>query len=79
MLTTIKKWGNGRAVRLSKTILDSAQIKDNDQVNVTSEKGKITIVSVARRHKTLEERFEGYMDVYAPEDVDWGELSGKEE
>lgn len=78
MLTTISKWGNGRGIRLSKTLLSSANLSDNDQVKVIVEKGRIIIEKTAKRHMTLEERMKGYEGKYEDELVDWNKPVGKE-
>ncbi|HAL74287.1 MAG TPA: AbrB family transcriptional regulator [Clostridiales bacterium] len=78
MLTRIAKWGNGRGIRLSKSLLSSANLSDNDQVKVIVEKGRIIIEKTAKRHMTLEERMKGYEGKYEDELVDWNNPVGKE-
>jgi antitoxin MazE len=78
MLTTIAKWGNGRGIRLSKTLLSSANMSDNDCVKVVVEEGRIIIEKTAKRHMTLEERMKGYDGKYEIEIVDWNKPVGKE-
>jgi antitoxin MazE len=78
MLTKIAKWGNGRGIRLSKTLLSSANLSDNDQVTVVVEKGQIIIEKTGKRHMTLEERMKGFKGKYEDEGVDWNKPVGKE-
>jgi len=78
MLTKIVKWGNGRGIRLSKTLLSSAEMSDNDQVQVVVESGRIVIEKTTLRHKTLQERMKGFKGTYDIELADWNEPVGKE-
>jgi len=62
MLTTIKKWGNSQAIRLPKAILETASIKENEQVQILAEQGKIVIVQSRnkRAHIPLAERLKDW-------------------
>ena len=61
MLTTIQKWGNSQAIRLPKAILETASIKENEQVQILAEQGKIVIIKPRskREHIPLAERLKG--------------------
>ena len=41
--TAIKKWGNSQGIRLSKEIISSAGLKENDSVEISVNNGVITI------------------------------------
>ena len=43
MQTTIVKWGNSQGVRLPKMLLESANIADNDTVDLIAENDSIII------------------------------------
>jgi antitoxin MazE len=43
MITTVQKWGNSMALRLSKDIIKKAQLKEGDNVEIDSLDGKIII------------------------------------
>ena len=62
MLTTIQKWGNSQAIRLPKAILETASIKENEQVQILAEQGKIIILKPRgkREHKPLAERLKDW-------------------
>ena len=62
MLTTIQKWGNSQAIRLPKAILETARIKENEQVQILAEQGKIVIVKSRskREHIPLAERLKDW-------------------
>jgi len=59
MHTRIRKWGNSQAIRLPKVIMDSAGLKESDEVQLLVKEGIIYILP-ARRHKTLRERAAEY-------------------
>ena len=73
MQTTIVKWGNSQGVRLPKYLLDSANLSDNDTVDITVEAGIIFIrkSEPKRRHRTLKERLEGVDLGDYPSGVEW--------
>jgi len=80
MQTTIVKWGNSQGIRLPKLLLDSANLAENDMVEVTTENGSITIKKLEnkRTHMMLKERLAGYEGVYVSEEWDTGAPVGKE-
>tara|TARA_R110001592_G_scaffold221139_2_gene475814 strand:+ start:19501 stop:19758 length:258 start_codon:yes stop_codon:yes gene_type:complete len=43
MISEIKKWGNGSAVRLSNKLLAAAGLNPDSAVSITAESGRITI------------------------------------
>jgi len=62
MLTTIQKWGNSQAIRLPKAILETASIKENEQVQILAEQGKIVIAKPKskREHIPLAKRLKDW-------------------
>ena len=80
MLTKVKKWGNSQGLRFPKTLLEEAQIKLGDEVNVTAQDGKIIIetVKMLRKVYNLEELVSKIPKDYRVEEVDWGHSVGKE-
>lgn len=79
MQVQIKAWGNSQGIRLSREILNAAQVSIDDYLEVTVMDGKI-ILEKPRRHLTLAERsipFGGDLDI--GEEFDWGEPKGSEE
>ena len=78
MLVQIAKWGNSQGIRLPKTLLDMAGIKPDDELELTAERGRITITPL-RAHRTLEERAAAFGGKLGPyEEYDWGEPQGRE-
>ena len=81
MLTTVQKWGNSQGVRLPKSVLEELSLKENDPVEITTEKDLIIIKKAARKRRakrSLEDRFENYTGDYQCTEYDWGKPTGKE-
>lgn len=79
MQAQVKTWGNSQGIRISKDILQEANIAIDDVLNVKVANGMITLVKPLR-HKTLEERaaeFDGKLNLDG--EYDWGEAVGSEE
>lgn len=51
----IQKWGNSLALRIPKPFADEAQLAENSVVDVTVQKGRLVVVSVAAPEYTLED------------------------
>jgi antitoxin MazE len=80
MVTKVQKWGNSQGLRVTKEILDEAQIDLGDEVKVSVRGGKIIVepvVKVRGRHsiKALVSRIP---PGYRAEEADWGRSVGKE-
>ena len=80
MLTKLQKWGNSQGVRFTKAILDEAQIRVGDQVNVSVRKGRIIVepVRTVREKYDLKELVSKLPEDYRTEELDWGPPVGKE-
>ncbi|MEN6325241.1 MAG: AbrB/MazE/SpoVT family DNA-binding domain-containing protein [Syntrophomonas sp.] len=77
MYTTIQKWGNSQAIRIPKAILEMAQLKENDKVEIKVQDGNLLIIPNKKR-KTLAERIADYKEDYKCNEWDTGEPSGNE-
>lgn len=78
MKVEIKKWGNSQGIRLSKEILQMANMGLNEILDISASDGIITLTK-AFRHKTLEERaaeYDGKLNLDG--EYDWGEPVGRE-
>ncbi len=78
MKAEIKKWGNSQGIRLSKEILQMANMGLNEILDISASDGIITLTK-AFRHKTLEERaaeYDGKLNLDG--EYDWGEPVGRE-
>jgi antitoxin MazE len=62
MIATIQKWGNSQAIRLPKAILETACLKENEQVQILAEQGKIVIIKQRskKEHIPLAERLKDW-------------------
>ncbi len=83
--TAIKKWGNSQGIRLSKEIISSAGLKENDSVEISVNNGVITIKKVKPKYLTLKERLEAFYNkpiddifVESSQEVDVGTHVGNE-
>jgi antitoxin MazE len=77
--TNIVKWGNSRGIRLSKNLLDSVNLTDNDKVDVMVENNSIIITKAStRKHRTLKERLSGHNGSYEFVECDTGMALGYE-
>ena len=77
MYTTIQKWGNSKAIRLPKAVLEKAGLDENDSVELTVSEGNIIIAPI-NRHLSLRERLADYNGSYEPKEWDTGKPDGKE-
>jgi antitoxin MazE len=53
METTIQKWGNSLAVRLSRDVVQETNLQEGTRVRVTLEKGRIVVRAVRKRQYSL--------------------------
>ncbi|MBQ8090575.1 MAG: AbrB/MazE/SpoVT family DNA-binding domain-containing protein [Pyramidobacter sp.] len=77
MPTALCAWGNSRAVRIPKNVLDSLEWKGDEEVEITAE-GEMIVIRKAKPRETLAGLFEGYAGGYKPEEIDWGKPEGRE-
>ena len=78
MQAQVKTWGNSQGIRISKEILQEANVAIDDILDVKVSDGMIVLVKPFR-HKTLEERaseFGGKLNLDG--EYDWGEAVGRE-
>lgn len=77
MEVKLQKWGNSTGIRISKVILNSLNIKENDILNIEKNDNKI-IISVPLKKVSLEERFKKYHGKNLAKEFTWDENVGKE-
>ena len=78
MQVQVKPWGNSQGIRISRELLQEANVGINDILDVKVSNGKITLVK-SFRHKSLEERaaeFGGKLNLDG--EYDWGKPMGRE-
>ncbi|KJV07517.1 AbrB/MazE/SpoVT family DNA-binding domain-containing protein [Methylocucumis oryzae] len=74
----LKKWGNSPAVRIPTAIMQSAQLKLDQAVEVRSENGRIIIEPVQSVY-TLDALLDGITDGNRHDEVDFGCAQGQEQ
>jgi antitoxin MazE len=80
MVTKIQKWGNSQGLRVSKEVLEKAQIGLGDEVQVSVRGGRIVVeplTKVRGRYK-LKDLLARIPKDYRAEEIDWGSPVGKE-
>ena len=75
--TRIVTWGNGPAVRIPQAVLNQAQIRQGDEVNMTVEQGRIT-VEPTKPKLTLESLVAGITPENRHGELEWGPPVGRE-
>jgi antitoxin MazE len=70
MDAVIQKWGNSNGIRLSKAILNTADLREKDRVEIVARENEIIIKKAGGVHKTLKERLTGCVEVYVAEEYD---------
>ena len=75
--TSLAKWGSSLAVRIPKTILDGAQLKAGDQLEIQLQNGAIVIQAAAEK-PTLGQLVDGITPENCHPSTDWGVPVGKE-
>ena len=73
-----KLWGNSAAIRLPKEVIDRADVKQGDDLEITVEVGGRTILRPQRPKYTLDELLDGVTGKNRPDETDWGRPMGKE-
>lgn len=75
MRAALSKWGNSLAVRIPKSLADSAQLREGEPVEIKSlRSGEILI----RRRKTLDQLVKAITPENRHAATDWGPPVGKE-
>lgn len=80
MVTRIQKWGNSQGLRISKTMLEDADINVGDAVEVAVQDGALVVTPVRRVRGRLDLRdlVRRVPKGYRPGELDWGSPSGRE-
>jgi len=73
--TNISTWGNSKAIRIPKSMLDIIGLSDNDKVDVTVEPDSklIAIKAAMPKYNNLDDLFQNYTESYQPELVNLGD------
>ena len=81
MVTKVQRWGNSQGLRFPKALLEDADIKVGDAVQMSVQGGKIIIepLEKVRGKYDLKELVSRMPKDYHVEEVEWGAPVGKEE
>lgn len=77
MQSAIARWGNSMALRLPKGVLEDADLKEGNAVDVRVENGAL-IITKARPKYSITELMDAFRPEHRHEDEDWGKPAGKE-
>jgi antitoxin MazE len=78
MQTKIQKWGNSLALRIPKSFALNVNLKQNELVDISIDKGKIIISPIAQKEYSLEELLKGVSENNLHSEFDTGAPAGKE-
>ena len=78
MQGVIKKWGNSAAVRIPASVLEAAQVRLDQPVDVREEAGRIIIEPLREVRYDIENLVAGITDENRHEPVDMGRATGQE-
>ena len=78
VLATIQKWGNSGAIRIPKSILETALLKENDKVDIIANRDTITIRKATKKYNNLAELFIDYDGDFKCTEIDNDLPLGKE-
>jgi antitoxin MazE len=78
MRTIVKKWGNSAAVRIPVSVMEAADIRVEDLVDVSEEEGKIIVKRVQSKRYDLDDLVDRITSQNLHEPVDFGAGQGKE-
>lgn len=78
MKTVVKKWGNSASVRIPAAVMQAAQLKLDEVVDVREESGRIVIEPAQRKEYNLAELLKGITRENLHGEADFGRLVGKE-
>jgi antitoxin MazE len=76
--TQLAKWGNSLAVRIPKSVVGAARLREGDEVTLAVSKGGAIVMRPARRKYQLDELVSKITARNRHDETDWGPQAGKE-
>ena len=76
--TQLAKWGNSLAVRIPKSVVGTARLREGDEVTLAVSKGGAIVMRPARRKYQLHELVSKITARNRHEETDWGPPVGEE-
>ena len=80
MIVKIQKWGNSQGLRIAKNLLEEANLRIGDEVDIKAKAGFLVIIPARQdrgRHR-LKELVTSIPTDHKPSEIDWGAPKGKE-
>ena len=78
METTVQKWGNSLAIRLSKHVVEETDIREGSRVEVAVDDGKIVLEVMGKKQYSLRKLLAKVTRKNAHGEFDLGRPEGKE-
>ena len=78
MKTTIKKWGNSAAVRIPASVMEAADIRLEDVVDISEKEGEIVVKRVRSKGFDLDDLVDGITSRNLHVPIDFGPPQGQE-
>jgi antitoxin MazE len=78
MRTIVKKWGNSAAVRIPASVMEAADLRVEDLVEVSEEEGKIVVKRVHPKDYDPDDLIGRITTENLHEAIDFGSSQGKE-
>ncbi|EFL53524.1 AbrB/MazE/SpoVT family DNA-binding domain-containing protein [Finegoldia magna] len=78
MKIKLHRYGDSHVLRIPMSILDVLNWKDDDILDLKIEENKLIIENLSDDEMNIEDLFEDFTGQYEKEDIDWGEVTGKE-
>ncbi len=78
MRATVKKWGNSASVRIPAAVMQAANLRLNDAVDIREESGRIVIEPQPQKPYDLADLVKGITRANLHGEVDFGDSVGRE-
>lgn len=78
MRAVVKKWGNSAAVRIPSSVIQAADLRLNEAVDIREDSGRIVIEPVQHKKYDLAELVKGITRENLHEEFDFGRPVGRE-
>lgn len=78
MRAVVKKWGNSAAVRIPSSVIQAADLRFDEAVEIREDSGRIVIEPLQRKRYDLAELVRGITRENLHEEVDFGKPVGRE-
>ena len=73
----LAKWGNSYAVRIPRALLETAQVREGEELEISAQAGSISIAP-AKPRLTLKSLLGGITAKNLHDEIDWGQPVGRE-